>query len=79
MWPNSDNEEEPDWVKSEREQFETFRDQNKDGKLDKEEVKAWIIPPDYDHSSAEAKHLLYESDKDGVSMSFCFGHMFPVV
>ncbi|CAC5409695.1 unnamed protein product [Mytilus coruscus] len=35
--------------------------------MDHEEVKDWIIPPDYDHTDAEAKHLIYESDtnKDG--------------
>lgn len=65
MWPNQE-EEEPDWVKSEREQFNTYRDSNKDGKMDNDEVKHWIIPPDYDHSQAEAKHLLYESDDDKV-------------
>ena len=28
------------------------------------QVKAWIIPPDYDHSEAEAKHLVFEADID---------------
>ncbi|XP_007909078.1 calumenin isoform X2 [Callorhinchus milii] len=58
---------EPDWVKSEREQFTEFRDKNKDGKMDKEETKDWILPADYDHAEAEARHLVYESDenKDG--------------
>lgn len=55
---------EPDWVKAEREQFTSFRDTNKDGFMDLEEVKAWIIPADFDHSEAEAKHLIYESDAD---------------
>ncbi|KAL5007837.1 hypothetical protein ScPMuIL_016643 [Solemya velum] len=63
MWPNHE-EEEPEWVKSEREQFSTYRDRNKDGKMDNEEVKHWIIPPDYDHSQAEAKHLIFETDDD---------------
>lgn len=67
MWPNKD-EEEPEWVKNERTQFSSFRDQNGDKKMDKDEVKHWILPPNYDHSQAEAKHLIYESDadKDGV-------------
>ncbi|XP_062592137.1 calumenin-like isoform X2 [Saccostrea cucullata] len=66
MWPDK-NEEEPDWVKTERETFASQRDKNGDGKMDLEEVKNWIIPPDYDHSEAEAKHLISESDsnKDG--------------
>ncbi|BFZ15908.1 hypothetical protein BsWGS_18947 [Bradybaena similaris] len=70
LWPRSDEDaakEEPEWVKSEREQFSNYRDKNKDGKMDKTEVMDWIIPPDYDHSVAEAKHLIFEADanKDG--------------
>jgi Ca2+-binding EF-hand superfamily protein len=56
--------EDPDWVKAEREQFQTYRDTNSDGYMDLEEVKAWIIPPDFDHSEAETKHLISESDAD---------------
>lgn len=40
------------------------RDHNKDGYMDLEEVKAWIIPADFDHSEAESKHLIFESDAD---------------
>jgi len=57
-------EDEPDWVASEREQFTKFRDRDGDGFMDLEEVKAWIIPPDFDHSEAEAKHLVFEADQD---------------
>jgi len=60
----SEGAEEPEWVSTEREQFSQFRDRNGDGVMDLEEVKAWIIPPDYDHSEAEAKHLLFEADID---------------
>jgi len=60
--------DEPDWVVSEREQFTKFRDRNGDGFMDLEEVKAWIIPPDFDHSEAEAKHLIFESDQDQDNM-----------
>ena len=57
----------PDWVTREREQFKEYRDKNRDGFLDQEEIKFWILPPDYDHSEAEARHLMSESDsnKDG--------------
>lgn len=27
-------------------------------------MKQWIIPPDFDHAEAEAKHLVQESDSD---------------
>ena len=49
---------------SEREQFQKYRDRNQDGVMDLVEVRAWIIPPDYDHSEAEAKHLVFEADED---------------
>ena len=38
-----------------------------DAVMDREEVEEWILPPDYDHTEAEARHLMQESDKDGVS------------
>ena len=68
MWPEEDREKEaePEWVKSEKEQFREYRDKNKDGKMDKEEVAAWILPPDYDHVDSEAKHLIAESDTNNV-------------
>lgn len=69
MWPNKE-EEEPQWVKGEREQFSSYRDTNGDGFMDKAEVKNWIIPPNYDHSEAEAKHLIYETDENKVCLSF---------
>ncbi|CAL8242423.1 unnamed protein product [Merluccius merluccius] len=67
MYTHDAEMEEPDWVASEREQFAEFRDKNKDGKMDREETMDWILPSDYDHAEAEAKHLVYESDtnKDG--------------
>ncbi|MPC08092.1 Calumenin-A [Portunus trituberculatus] len=62
---HDDESEEPSWVSSEREQFTEFRDKNQDGFMDEEEVRAWIIPSDYNHAEAEAKHLIYEADSDG--------------
>jgi len=37
-----------------------------------DEVKDWIIPPDYDHVEAEAKHLIREADTDGVRLIFVY-------
>lgn len=58
----------PEWVTREREQFHSYRDKNKDGYLDRSEIKEWIVPTDYDHAESEAKHLIYEADKnkDGI-------------
>ncbi|KAK9876619.1 hypothetical protein WA026_013997 [Henosepilachna vigintioctopunctata] len=64
MYRAGEDEEEPDWVKSEREQFNTYRDKDGDGFMDVEEVKNWILPPDFDHAEAEARHLIYEADSD---------------
>ncbi|XP_074096278.1 calumenin B scf [Cotesia typhae] len=63
--PDDNEEEEPEWVKNERQQFSTYRDKNQDGFMDNEEVKSWIIPEDFDHADAEARHLIYEADSDG--------------
>jgi Ca2+-binding EF-hand superfamily protein len=64
MYHGDSGDHEPEWVQKEREQFTEFRDHDKDGFMDLEEVKAWIIPADFDHSEAEAKHLIFESDSD---------------
>lgn len=66
MYSGSDgtDSEVPDWVLREKEQFNTIRDKDKDGFLDRSEVKDWIIPDDSDLSGVEAKHLVSESDED---------------
>lgn len=72
---SSEGGEEPDWVKTERQQFFEFRDKNHDGKMDKEETMDWILPSDYDHAEAEAKHLLHESDANQVPPPPCHTHL----
>ncbi|KAG8438251.1 hypothetical protein GDO86_008809 [Hymenochirus boettgeri] len=64
MFSHEEDGPEPDWVATEREQFADLRDLNKDGKMDKEEIRHWILPQNYDHAEAEARHLIYESDLD---------------
>ena len=32
------------------------------------QVRAWILPQDFDHVEAEAKHLIHESDSDSDEM-----------
>ncbi|XP_018018716.1 calumenin-B-like [Hyalella azteca] len=64
MYKGAEDETEPGWVNNEREQFAQYRDKNKDGAMDKDEVRDWIIPPDYDHANAESKHLIGEADSD---------------
>lgn len=55
----------PEWVSREREQFRGYRDKDGDGYLSRQEIREWIVPADYDHAGAEAKHLLQEADGDG--------------
>ena len=68
LWPQSEREgnEEPDWVKSEKEQFEKHRDKDGDGKLNVDEIGEWILPEDYDHAHAEANHLIHHADSNKV-------------
>ncbi|XP_011499500.1 PREDICTED: calumenin-B [Ceratosolen solmsi marchali] len=64
MYRAVQGEEVPDWVTNEQEQFSAHRDKDANGYLDTEEVKDWIIPADFDHAEAEARHLIYEADSD---------------
>ncbi|KAG8196449.1 hypothetical protein JTE90_012273 [Oedothorax gibbosus] len=66
MYSDADNdvEEEQSWVQPEKDQFIQFRDKDKSGFMEFEEVKDWILPDDFDNSESEAKHLIYESDVD---------------
>jgi len=61
------NGKEPEWVASEREMFTEHRDKDKDGRLNTEEMRDWIMPIGFDHADAEAKHLvgIVDDDKDG--------------
>jgi len=61
------NGKEPEWVAAEREMFKEHRDKDADGKLNKEEMREWIMPLNFDHAEAEAKHLvgIADDDKDG--------------
>lgn len=43
MYRGIKNEDEPDWVRNEREQFQNYRDKNKDGHMDTEEVLFFLL------------------------------------
>jgi len=45
-------------------QFRQFRDHNKDGFIDKDELMIWIHPREYDQDRAEAEHLIKEADSN---------------
>ena len=67
MYKGMPGDNEPDWVTQEREMFAMERDKDGDGFMSFEEVKQWIIPDDFDHSLAEAKHLIVKADVNGDS------------
>ncbi|KAH8372502.1 hypothetical protein KR093_011773, partial [Drosophila rubida] len=62
--PSGADEEEPEWVLSEREAFTKHRDLDGDGYLTEDEIRSWIAPKDFDHAESEAKHLIFEADVD---------------
>ncbi|EDV96005.1 calumenin [Drosophila grimshawi] len=62
--PSEPDEEEPEWVLSERESFSKHRDLDNDGYLTENEIRQWISPNDFDHAESEAKHLIFEADVD---------------
>ncbi|KAL6260126.1 hypothetical protein P5V15_007663 [Pogonomyrmex californicus] len=64
IYRGEEGEEEPEWVKNEKEQFSSYRDKDGDGFLNADEVKTWIIPAEFDHAEAESRHLIYEADTD---------------
>ncbi|KAJ8674995.1 hypothetical protein QAD02_010781 [Eretmocerus hayati] len=64
LYKGDDGEEVPEWVKNEQEQFSSHRDKDGDGFMDNDEVKNWILPANFDHAEAEARHLIYEADSD---------------
>lgn len=66
MWSSEKNEDEPDWVKTERTQFTEHRDTNKDGKLDAAEVGQWILPSEQNHVLTETSHLMEQADVNKV-------------
>lgn len=58
--------ETPEWVSEETKRFHEEYDKNKDGKLDKSEVKEWILPEtDHIMAAEEARHLVSSADDDG--------------
>ena len=51
----------PDWVLEDRKHFRDKLDKNKNGKLEREEMKAWVLP-NRDDTLKETKHLIADAD-----------------
>jgi Ca2+-binding EF-hand superfamily protein len=69
MWDSTENNNtiEPDWIKTERENFHNYRDLDHDGKMNRKEVELWLMPIDYDNIQAETAHLFREADQNQVN------------
>lgn len=52
------------WLSSQQENFGRFLDKNKDGVLDSDEIKNWLIPPKGAKFESEAKRLLDIGDSN---------------
>ena len=69
IWTTKEEEEkDPEWVKSEKDQFQNQWDKDRDGRLNREELGKWFFPMT-DYAEDEAKHLIQEGDSNMVSRS----------
>lgn len=53
-----------EWYQVEKDRFEKEYDKNKDGLLDEEEIKKWLIPDLKETAKTEADHLMDKADMD---------------
>lgn len=53
-----------EWLISEKDRFDNELDQDKDGSLSAEEIKAWMIPSNNDIANDEVNHLFAGADDD---------------
>lgn len=56
--------QEKDWVVVEKDRFEHDYDKNKDGKLDKDEMRGWLVPDIKQNAKDETNHLFENADKN---------------
>ena len=64
--PSYEGSGQTDWVERERRHFTEQRDKDKDGRLNREELRQWMAPDGYDPVEAETNHLIYEADTNKV-------------
>lgn len=65
IYADPDTDEEPAWVKEETDKFNDVYDMNKDGKLDKDEVKEHLLPEKQQPlGTKDARHLVESADED---------------
>lgn len=52
----------PEWVGDEKANFDYNLDKNQDGRLDRSEIRSWVVPDDATTFDVEARHILYNAD-----------------
>ncbi|XP_072551777.1 reticulocalbin-2 isoform X2 [Salminus brasiliensis] len=60
-----ESDEPSQWEAEETVRFKDLYDQNKDGKLNRDEQLRWVAPNSYGSAREEAVHLIMEMDQDG--------------
>ena len=58
--------EDQSWMKDELQRFNDEHDANKDGRLDEDEVKQWLLPDFHKVRAEEVDHLMTEADENKV-------------
>lgn len=61
---NDREKNDPSWLASQQENFGRFLDKNKDGVLDGDEIKNWLVPPKNVKFETEAKRLMDIGDSN---------------
>lgn len=57
----------PDWVADEKANFDHNLDLNQNGRLERSEVRQWMVPDEATLFNIEAHHLFYNADTNKVS------------
>ena len=59
-----DTKEPPAWVVRQRKEFHEKFDKNKDGKMDREEARQWVLPDNIHDTHDETAHLMDGTDEN---------------
>ncbi|KAH0619848.1 hypothetical protein JD844_014211 [Phrynosoma platyrhinos] len=58
-------QEDPEWIRVEKDRFSNDYDKDQDGKLNSKELLSWVVPNNEGIAQEEAAHLIEEMDQDG--------------
>ena len=61
-----DEKDLPEWVGEEKTNFDMVLDRDQNGRLDRDEIRHWMVPDDATMFDVEARHLFYNADTNKV-------------